>query len=235
MLPLIPQFHRDPLRDTAFLLSILLHATAVLILALWPHPLPPVPEILYPASVVLVFQPSPAVVAAAPQPHPSAPGDGRPQRIGAPGHGHPSKAAPSPPAQPSPEPSFDDVLRNAASAAGSPTGTGKNGRGGLGASGGWSIADVIRAQVERHWIFDVKTLGDLDDVIAIHVVIDPDGTVQSAAIIDTPKLRDDPNHHSLALSARNAVLTSSPLLLPPGIPVSALDLTLTFNPRWVRR
>jgi outer membrane biosynthesis protein TonB len=105
---------------------------------------------------------------------------------------------------------------------------------GNGAAGGgsarYNVKDFIRAQIERHWRLDVGTLG-ADFVIAIHVTLNRDGSVTSADIIDDPRYRSSAAYHAAALSARNAVLLSSPLELPPGRYDEVANVTLKFVPR----
>jgi outer membrane biosynthesis protein TonB len=100
-----------------------------------------------------------------------------------------------------------------------------------GSQASYSVRDFLRAQVERHWYWDRRRLGAGDWAVSIHVVLNPDGSVAKAEIVDDPRHGGDPDYHDLALSARNAVLLSSPLNLPRG--VSIPDITLTLDPRAV--
>jgi hypothetical protein len=97
----------------------------------------------------------------------------------------------------------------------------------------YSVKDFIRAQIERHWNLDGARLKSSDWVVAIHIVLSPDGTVTSAEIVDDPRLRSDSAYHDFALSARNAVLLSSPLTVPPGEYDIARDIVLDFNSKQV--
>jgi outer membrane biosynthesis protein TonB len=105
---------------------------------------------------------------------------------------------------------------------------------GNGAAGGggarYNVKDFIRAQIERHWRLDAGALGT-DFVVAIHVTLNRDGSVKSADIVDDPRYRASAAYQALARSARNAVLLSSPLDLPPGRYDEVADMTLNFNPR----
>lgn len=101
----------------------------------------------------------------------------------------------------------------------------------LGRQATYSVKDFIRAQIERHWNLDLRAVGAGDFVIAIHVVLNRDGSVGRADIVDDPRYRSSPVYRDLALSARNAVLVSSPLNLPPGRYDEVKDMTLNFNPR----
>ncbi len=95
----------------------------------------------------------------------------------------------------------------------------------------YSVKDFIRAQIERHWIFDTGVLGNGDILISIHVVLNRDGTVSRADIVDEPRHANDAGYLALARSARNAAFLSSPLNLPPGRYDEVRDIVLTFNPR----
>lgn len=97
------------------------------------------------------------------------------------------------------------------------------------------IKDFLRAQIERRWEFDVERLGRLDAVVSIRIVLGYDGTVVSATIVPDARHRDDADLAALARSARNAVLLSSPLRLPPRMPDTFRDVTLNFSPRDVAR
>ncbi len=90
--------------------------------------------------------------------------------------------------------------------------------------------DLIRVQVIRRWNLDLKRLGESDASVPIHVRIGNDGRVLKAELIETPR-SDDPAYQEIALSARNAVLMSSPLALPPGHYRGVMDLVIDLNPR----
>lgn len=94
----------------------------------------------------------------------------------------------------------------------------------------YSVKDYIRAQVERRWNLDMGTLGTRNFVIPIHVVLAPDGTVTEAEIVDQKRYVADAAYRFIAVSARNAILLSSPLALPSDHE-GTLELTLDLNPR----
>jgi hypothetical protein len=94
----------------------------------------------------------------------------------------------------------------------------------------YSVKDYIRAQIERRWNLNTGELGKGNFVIPIHVVLAADGTVTKAEIVDQKRYGADVAYRSIALSARNAVLLSSPLALPTGHD-GVLDMTLDLNPR----
>ena len=77
----------------------------------------------------------------------------------------------------------------------------------------------------------MRDLGAADLVISIHLELNADGSVGRADIVDDPRYSSDPHYRSVAISARNAALLSSPLHLPPGTYDAFKDITLNFNPR----
>jgi hypothetical protein len=95
----------------------------------------------------------------------------------------------------------------------------------------YAVRDLIRAQVERKWNFNVAALGAKGFSIALRIVVLKNGTVAKAEILDRERYTRDALYRDVALSARNAVLLSSPLTLPPGAFGDRLDVTLTLNPR----
>jgi hypothetical protein len=98
---------------------------------------------------------------------------------------------------------------------------------GDGASGrpGRGLDDLIRAQVERRWNLDLATLGN-----TIRVEMTNAGVVLKAEIVDSSRTTD-PGYREVAVSARNAVLLSSPLSLPAGHYQGVMDMVLYLNPR----
>jgi hypothetical protein len=99
-----------------------------------------------------------------------------------------------------------------------------------GLQGPFSVKDYIRAQVERRWNFDLANLGSNDFSVPIHVEITNAGVVLKADIVDSPRA-NDPMYREVAVSARNAVLLSSPISLPAGHYDHVMDIVLYLNPR----
>jgi hypothetical protein len=95
----------------------------------------------------------------------------------------------------------------------------------------YSIRDYIRAQVERRWSLNLAALGNRDFKILIHVEMRRNGTVTKAEIVDQSRFRTDTAFHEIALSARNAVLLSSPFVLPNGNFSGDMDVILALTPR----
>jgi hypothetical protein len=100
-----------------------------------------------------------------------------------------------------------------------------------GGRGDYNMRDIIRAQILRRWSLDMGRLGDRRFVVEIRVQLKRDGTVLGAEIVDRQRLASDAVFRWIAISARNAVILSSPLTLPPGIEAPQLDLTLKLDPR----
>lgn len=102
---------------------------------------------------------------------------------------------------------------------------------GQGQKGTRAVKDFIRAQIERHWEFDLRDLGATDLMVSLHLKLTADGSVDRADVIEDPRYGSDVHYHSIAMSARNAALASSPLHLPPGTYDAVKDVTVTLDPR----
>jgi hypothetical protein len=99
----------------------------------------------------------------------------------------------------------------------------------------YSLRDFVRATVERRWNLDFGKLGKRKWNIAIAVAMKKDGTIEKAEIVDRARYATDAIFRSVALSARNAVLLSSPIPLPPGTYDDVMNFTLDMNPRDMAR
>jgi hypothetical protein len=99
-----------------------------------------------------------------------------------------------------------------------------------GLEGPFSVKDYIRAQVERRWNPDLANLRGQAFSVPIHVEITSAGVVLKAEIVDTARA-EDPDYREIAVSARNAVLLSSPIALPAGHYQDVMDMVLYLNPR----
>jgi hypothetical protein len=118
------------------------------------------------------------------------------------------------------------VVANAATTGGNP---------GAGRQATYDVKDYVRAQVMRHWEFDTAEASLPDPVVSVHVVLNPDGSVALAQIVPDNRYVTDPVFRALAISARDAVLVSSPLHLPPGTYEANMDMVLVFDARKVLR
>ena len=93
----------------------------------------------------------------------------------------------------------------------------------------YALKDFIRAQVERRWNVDRSGIKSEYWAVSIHILIDPSGRVTQAQIIDDPRYSANPGYDDFARSARNAVLLSSPLRIPPGLYDLAKDIVVDFD------
>jgi hypothetical protein len=102
---------------------------------------------------------------------------------------------------------------------------------GAGEMGAYGVRDLVRAQVLRRWSLDLTTLGGRSFSIPIRVQLTRGGVVLKAEVVDQQRFRTDHAYHELALSAKNAVILSSPMTLPDGHYSDVFELTLLLNPR----
>ncbi len=98
-----------------------------------------------------------------------------------------------------------------------------------GSRASYAVRDFIRAQVERHWGLDLRTLADSNYSVLIRVEITRMGAVTRADIADIARFNSDSTYRAIALSARNAVLLSSPFALPGGPYSDRMVFTLNLN------
>jgi hypothetical protein len=103
--------------------------------------------------------------------------------------------------------------------------------GAVGDEAAYSVKDFVRAQIERRWNLDLGKLGNRNFVIRIRVVMTSRGTITKAEIVDRQRYTEDAVYRSIALSARNAIILASPLVLPAGQYADTMDMTLALNPR----
>ena len=230
--------------------SLLLHALAAYLLITRLNTLPQTFAPVVPVDVVQLAEetisPPPLQKTAGPQQKAAAPAN-RAQELASlepPTFRPPTAIAPAEPQHPPDplqQPRDELQLRLEALAklrqpeAGAPSGTSgrsaSNNGTGLGPGAAYSVKDLVRAQVERRWNLDLDGLGARNFVIAIHVVLTRDGVVSKAEIVDQLRFNSDATYRSIALSARNAVLLSSPILLPNGAYDDVIDMVLNLNPR----
>ena len=98
-----------------------------------------------------------------------------------------------------------------------------------------AVRDFIRAQVERRWTPDLAALGRRNFSVLIYVEITGAGVVRRAEIADPARSNSDGVYRAIALSARNAVLLSSPFALPAGRYSELMDFTLRLDTEEARR
>jgi len=95
----------------------------------------------------------------------------------------------------------------------------------------YSLRDYIRAQVLRRWNLDLGVAGSRAIAVALHIVMKANGTIATAEIVDRRRYATDAVYRQIAMSARNAVLLSSPIQLPPGNYPAETEVTLRLDPR----
>jgi hypothetical protein len=92
-----------------------------------------------------------------------------------------------------------------------------------------AVSDFIRAQVERRWGLDLARLGNKTFSVLIRVEMTGAGVITKAEIVRDARFAADKAYQDIALSARNAVLLSSPIALPSGHYGDVMEFTLSLN------
>jgi hypothetical protein len=95
----------------------------------------------------------------------------------------------------------------------------------------YSLRDYIRAQVLRRWNLDLSAPGGRAIIVALRVVMMRNGSISLAEIVDKHRYATDAAYREIAMSARNAVLLSSPIQLPPGNYPAETEMTIRLDPR----
>ena len=98
-----------------------------------------------------------------------------------------------------------------------------------GAADSYAVSDYLRAQVERRWSLDLATLGNRTFAVMIRVRMTGAGVVTKAEVVRDARFAADKAYQDIALSARNAVLLSSPFALPAGHYDGTMELTLNLS------
>jgi len=91
--------------------------------------------------------------------------------------------------------------------------------------------DYIAAQFRKCWNFDPGAKDAASLIVRVHVMLNADGSVTKADIVDDPRYYSDTYYRAAADSARRAVYACSPIKVPPGKYDSLKDLVLNFDPR----
>ena len=93
--------------------------------------------------------------------------------------------------------------------------------------------NIIRRQIESCWRIPAMARKAENLVIYIAVVMNPDGTVRRAEIVDRARVARDPIFRAVAASALRAIIDPqcSPLQLPPQKYQQWRNFTLSFNPK----
>jgi hypothetical protein len=100
-----------------------------------------------------------------------------------------------------------------------------------GGEAAYALRDYVRAQVMRRWNLDLALLGRGKWNIALHVVMKASGKITQAEVVDKHRYATDAVFRQVAMSAKNAVILSSPILLPAGNYPAETDMTIVLNPR----
>lgn len=104
-----------------------------------------------------------------------------------------------------------------------------------GNSASYSIRDYVLAQVLRRWAVDLAKTKDRPLIIAIKVTMKRDGSITEAVLMELGRAKTDAYYRDIATGARNAVLLSSPINLPPGDYPKEMHFTLNLDTRAVLR
>jgi outer membrane biosynthesis protein TonB len=100
-----------------------------------------------------------------------------------------------------------------------------------------SQIDLLRQQIERCWDVPAGARDAKDLTVEIKAVVNADGTVREATIVDTGRYATDPFFRAAADSAKRAVLNpqctgpANPLKLPADQYQAWRNLDLFFNPK----
>ena len=96
-----------------------------------------------------------------------------------------------------------------------------------------SEVDLVREQIARCWNVPAGARDAKDLVVEIRVVVEPDGNVRQATIVDQGRVASDPFFRAAAESARRAFFNPlcRPLHLPPNKYAIWKDLVVDFSPK----
>lgn len=224
--------HIAPETRTGLLGSLALHLLVALLLLFLAPKLIKAPrpvESVFPVEIVELAPPAaPSGAVSLPRPAPPQEAPARPRALP---HlpEQPRAEAAKPTATPEPEapPSIAGLNMSVTQPGKGTSGAGARPR------GMFDVKDLIREQIERHWVFDRAKLPQGDRTVLLRVTINRDGTVAAAEILDEPQHGLDPAYQTLARSARNAALLASPLTVPPERYNEVKEITLRMNPALV--
>jgi len=96
-----------------------------------------------------------------------------------------------------------------------------------------SEIDLVREQLSRCWNINAGARDAKDLVVEIRAVVQPDGTVSQATIVDQGRANSDPLFRAAAESARRTFFNPActPLKLPPDKYATWKDLVVDFSPK----
>lgn len=93
-----------------------------------------------------------------------------------------------------------------------------------------SERDAIKAHIENCWRINPGTEGLSDMSADIKVIINPDGSVQRAEVMDIERVVLDPAFRTFSNSAKNAVLSCSNIPISPQRYEVFKEIMFTFRP-----
>ncbi len=79
-----------------------------------------------------------------------------------------------------------------------------------------SEEDALRRQIEIHWNVPIGARDVQSLVVAVHIDVNQDRTVQNVTVVDKARMATDPYFRAMAESVVRAIYQSSPLELPEG-------------------
>jgi hypothetical protein len=94
--------------------------------------------------------------------------------------------------------------------------------------------DMVRAiqtQLFNCWRLDPGVAKAEDMVVEIRVVLNPDGSLQRADVVDVARMSRDGYFLAAAENAQRAIIKCAPFRLPLDKYQTWRDITLRFNPR----
>jgi outer membrane biosynthesis protein TonB len=92
------------------------------------------------------------------------------------------------------------------------------------------LVRAIQQQMSACWRIEPGARDAQDLVVVIHVLLNRDGSVRVASIVDNSRMATDAFYRSAAENARRAILSCQPFQLPPKRYEVWRDMKLTFNP-----
>lgn len=104
------------------------------------------------------------------------------------------------------------------------------GNGGL----SYSIRDYVRSQILRRWSLNLAKLGGRTLIVHLKLTMKHNGAITQAEVIGGPAdTSSDAGllYRDIAISARNAAVLASPILLPSGEYPAEMHFTIDLNPR----
>ena len=101
--------------------------------------------------------------------------------------------------------------------------------------GNYALKDYIRAQILRRWLPDLSIPGARDMPVLVRIRLLKSGAIDDVVILDQQRFQDDKAFRNMALSARDATLLASPILVPGVKYEKTQTLTINLDPKAVLR